>query len=96
MNRTEYAQYLRKKVHEWGKTLAILEDDLSRSNEDDREEDTLLFQELMRNYEGIESYIDEIGEMTDEDFEDERAVIDERVSDFEDELEEAREAIKDV
>lgn len=96
MNQSEYAQYLRKKCHSWGKELAILRDDLERSDEDDKAEYTLTFQELMRNYEGIESYIDEITEMPDDDFEDEKAVLDERVSEFEEQLQEARETIKDV
>ena len=92
----EYAQYLQNKVHAWGKELALLEDDVERSDEDDKEEYTLLFQELMRNYESIESYIDEITEMSEDDFQEEKAVLDERIADFEVQMKEARETIKDV
>lgn len=96
MKKHEYSQYLRKKIHSWGRELSVLEDDIERSDGDEKEEYELTFQDLMRHYEGIESYLDEIMEMSDDDFEDERAVLDERVEDFEVQLQEARESITDV
>lgn len=96
MERHEYAQYLRKKVHNWGKELSVLEDDIERSDEETKEEYLLLFQDLMRSYENIDSSIGEVTEMSDDDFEDEHPVLEERVTDFEDQLQEARETVKDV
>lgn len=96
MKQSEYAQYLQKKVHGWGKDLAILQDDLDRSDENSKEEYTLAFQELMRNFENIESYIDEVTEMSDEVFAEERRILDERVDEFEQQLQQTRETIQDV
>lgn len=96
MTKHEYAQFLRKKVHDWGKELSILEDDIERSDEESKEEYKLMFQDVMRNYEVLESSIDEFPEMSDDAFQDEYPVFEDRVSEFETQIKEARETVKDV
>jgi len=50
----------------------------------------------MRNYEDIESRMDEIDEMDGETFVEEKIVMDEMAAEFESQLEDVRSKVKDV
>ncbi len=96
MDKSQFKLNLQNKLNLWGRDLSVLEDDTERADEDNKEEFQLLMQELMRDYEDIESRLDEIDEMSDTVFEDEKYVMQEMMDDFGTRLAEARARITDV
>lgn len=73
MDRSKYIQHIKNKLDLWGRDLSVLEDDIERSDENMKEEYQEIMAELMRNYEWIGSYLDELDLMTDESFEEEKS-----------------------
>lgn len=96
MERSLYKKYLQDKLNIWGRELSVLEDDVERSDEDNKEEYESVMRDLMRNYEDIESRLDEIEEMSKETFAEEKVVMDQMVVDFEQLLKDARATIQDI
>jgi hypothetical protein len=96
MDRSAYIQHIKNKLDLWGRDLSVLEDDIERSDEDVKEEYQTIMSELMRNYEWIESYLDELELMMEESFEEEKVVLNDRVEDFEAQLKDARDKVKDI
>ena len=96
MDKSQFKLNLQNKLNLWGRDLSVLQDDTERSDEDDKEEFTLLMQELMRDYEEIESRLDEIDLMSDTVFDEERYVMQEMMDEFGARLAEARSRITDV
>jgi len=94
MNKAEYKEALKVKLEEWKMKLAELEDDAERGGEDD--EDMLDMKDLFRTFEDIESRLNEIDSMTEEEFDDEKSHIDSLADQLETDLGDARENIKDV
>ena len=96
MNRDTYISNLKEKIVTWENKLAMLQDDVSRSSGSEEEDYQEIIQDLFRQFETIQSRMDEFGQMSEEDFEEEKEVIDEEVEDFELSLQEARAEIKDI
>ncbi len=96
MDQSLFKEHLENKLNLWGRELSILQDDIDRSDEDAKEEYQLLMQDLMRAYENIESRLDEVEEMTDAVFADEKTVMEEMMTEFETQLSETREKVKDI
>lgn len=96
MDKSQFKLNLQNKLNLWGRDLSVLQDDTERADEDEKEEFQLLMQELMRDYEDIESRLDEIDEMSDTVFEDEKYVMQEMMDEFGTRLAEARARITDV
>ncbi len=96
MDKSEFKLHLKNKLNHWGKELSVLQDDTERADENSKEEFELLMQELMRDYEDMESRLDEIDEMSDTVFEDEKYVMQEMLDEFGGRLASARSKITDV
>lgn len=96
MNKDLYLEELQEKIDEWKNELVILEDDVERSKAKDRDEYETLIHDLYRQLEVVESHANEIDQMSDEDFSEEKEVIDSEVIHMEGLLETAREQIEDV
>ena len=96
MDRLEYIQHIQDKLDVWGQKLSVLQDDTDRSDGNIKEEYQFIMRELMRNYEWIESYMDELEQMMDESLAEEKILINDRIDDFEEQLKIARDNIKDI
>ncbi len=96
MEKSLYKEHLENKLNLWGRELSIIQDDIDRADEDYKEEYQLLMQDLMRAYENIESRLDEIEEMSSAVFADEKLVMDEMIREFETQLNETRDKVKDI
>ncbi len=96
MKKQNYLEMLNNRVRVWRSDLATLQDDVDRADEDSKEDYMSTMADLYRSFEDVESRLDEIDEMTAEEFEDEKEVMDEKMADFEEALTEARETIKDI
>lgn len=96
MDKSQFKLNFQNKLNLWGRDLSVLEDDTERADEDNKEEFQLLMQELMRDYEDLESRLNEIDEMSDTVFEDEKYVMQEMMDNFGTLLAEARSRITDV
>lgn len=95
MNRDDYLSNLRETIIDWENELAILQDDAGRQTGDDEDAQETM-KDLFRQFETIQSKLDEIDQMSDEDFEEEQEVLDEEIEDFEMSLNQARAQIRDV
>lgn len=96
MTRDEYYDQLKEKMDDWKNMLVILEDDAERAKAKDAVEYERVIREVFRQFEAVESRFNEIPQMTDESFAEEKAVIDHDVLQLEGLLESARDQIKDV
>lgn len=96
MTREEYTEMLKDKMTEWKNDLVVLEDDAERAQEKENDEYLDTIKDLYRQFESIESRMSEFEQMDDEEFEEEQAVMDDEIEQFEEMLEEAREEIKDI
>lgn len=96
MDKEQFKQHVQNKLNLWGRDLSVLEDDVERADEDNKEEFELLMQDLMRAYEDIESRLDEIDEMSESVFEEEKYLMKEMMDEFGSRLAEARSKITDV
>ncbi len=96
VNKDEFIDELRDTVLGWKDDIAVLEDDAERASGGDEDRYSKLMQDLYRDFEDIESRIDEFEEMDSVEFDEELPSIEERIQEFEQSLEDAREAIEDV
>ncbi len=96
MDQSLFKEHLKNQLNLWGRELSTLQDDIDRSDEDDKEEYQLLMRDLMRAYENIESRLDEIDEMLDAVFVDEKIVMEKMMREFEVQLNDTREKVKDI
>ncbi len=96
MDKEEYVNNLKYKIEKWKTDLSILQDDTERGDEDLKEEYLALMGDLFRNFEEIESRLDEFDLMEEDVFKEEREVLDRQIYEFDEQLKAAREKIKDV
>lgn len=96
MPRNKYINNLKTKLRRWGALLAILEDDIERVPEKNREDYVITFENLMRQFEEVESRIAGLEVTATEEFQSEKVHIEEEMENFEEELERARDEIPDV
>jgi len=96
MKKEKYLNYLQSKVNEFQSSLEVLQDDAERGDSDNAEDYQVMVADLFRKFEEIRSKLDEVESMSDEEYSDERKVLDGQIESLEQDIDEARGKIKDV
>lgn len=96
MDRQEYLRMLKIRIQDWGKELSVLEDDIERADEDDKEDYRLLFHDLMRAYEDLEARLNEVEDALDEEFQAEEEVLLNEIEDFSQQLLSTRHKVANI